>query len=148
MTRGLLSGGFLARAFLAATLAAQQPPPASQKKPPAPPAKQQEKEDEPPEEDVSLKPKEFSFNPLAAIKNINAGNYYFKKGNYVAAKDRYFEATQWNPSSAEAFFKLGEAEEKRHDKQAARAAYEKYLELAQDAKGAEALRKKIEKWPK
>ena len=152
MTRGLLPGGLLASAFLAAALAAQQAPPASQKKPSAPPAKEQEKEDEPPEEDPSLKPKVFSFNPLAAIKNISAGNYYFKKGNYKAARDRYLEATQWNPGSAEAFFKLGETEEKRHDKHAARAAYEKYLELAQDAKGDtkgnDPLRKKIEKWPK
>jgi tetratricopeptide (TPR) repeat protein len=127
-------------------VAAQQPPPESQKKPPVKPPQQQQ-EEEPPEEDASMKTEEFVLNPLQANKEINAGNFYFKKGNFRAAKARYARATKWNPGSSEAFLKLGEAEEKLHDKQAARAAYEKYLDLAQDAKN-DALRKKIEKWPK
>lgn len=105
-------------------------------------------EQEPPEEDESLKPEEFSLNPLEAQKNITAGDYYFKtKKNYHAAVRRYFRATQWDPGSAEAFLKLGETEEKLNDRAAARAAYETYLQLAPTAKNSVAISKKIEKWP-
>lgn len=132
----------------AAIALAQQQPPAKpqqdQKKPPtANPAVQ-----EPPEEDEALKPEEFSLNPLEAQKNITAGDYYFKtKKNYHAAARRYLRATKWDPGSAEAFLKLGESEEKLNDHAAARDAYEKYLELAPAAKNAEAIRKKLDKWP-
>lgn len=120
--------------FLAIPLAAQEP------KPPAPPASQ---EQEPPEEDPDLKPKEYSFNPLEASRNIVAGNFYFKKGNYRAASRRYLEASKWDPTSAEALLKLGEADEKMRDFAAARQAYEKYLTVATDAKDLEAVKKKI-----
>jgi tetratricopeptide (TPR) repeat protein len=132
----------------AAALSAQeQQPPQQQKKlettRPAKPVEQ-----EPPEEDESLKPEEFSLNPLEAQKNITAGDYYFKtKKNYHAAARRYLRATKWDPGSPEAFLKLGESEEKLNDHAAAREAYEKYLELSPGAKNAEPIRKKIEKWP-
>jgi tetratricopeptide (TPR) repeat protein len=129
-------------------LFAQDPQPAqSQKKlettRPAKPAEQ-----EPPEEDESLKPEEFALNPLKAQSSINAGDFYFKtRKNYHAAARRYLYATKWDPGSPEAFYKLGEAEEKLNDRAAARAAYEKYLELAPAAKNAASVQKKIEKWP-
>ena len=125
--------------FLALPLGAQEP------KPPAPPAIQ---EQEPPEEDPDLKPKEYSFNPLEATRNITAGNFYFKKGNYRAASRRYLEASKWDPMSAEAFLRLGEADEKLRDFTAAREAYEKYLTVASDAKDLEAVKKKLASLPK
>jgi len=139
----------LASAFLSAAMliAQDQQPPQQQKKlettRPAKPAEQ-----EPPEEDESLKPEEFSLNPLEAQRNITAGDYYYKtKKNYHAAARRYLRATKWDPGSPEAFLKLGESEEKLNDHAAAREAYEKYLELAPAAKNAPAIQKKIEKWP-
>ena len=125
--------------FLALPLAAQEP------KPPAPAAVQ---EQEPPEEDPDLKPKEYSFNPLEATRNITAGNFYFKKGNYRAASRRYLEASKWDPTSAEALLRLGEADEKLRDFTAAREAYEKYLTLATNAKEIEAVKKKLTSLPK
>ena len=133
---------------MGSALFAQQPPPDSKKKPPPASKEQESKEEDPPEEDASLKPRVFSFNPLAANKAILAGNYYFKKGNYAAARGRYDDATKYNPGSAEAYLKLGETFEKLRDKKQARAAYEKYIELTQDAKATDAIKKKIEKWPK
>ncbi len=109
----------------------QQPPPAAVQ------------EQEPPEEDEGLKPKEYSFNPLEAAHDLKVGNYYFKKGNYKAAQRRFTEATKWDPGFAEAYFRLGEVEEKLKDSKAARAAYSKYLELAPDSKEAESVRKKL-----
>jgi tetratricopeptide (TPR) repeat protein len=139
----------VAASFLSALMlrAQDQPPPQQQKKlettRPAKPVEQ-----EPPEEDESLKPEQFSLNPLEAQRNINAGDYYFRtKKNYHAAARRYLRATKWDPGSSEAFLKLGESEEKLNDRAAAREAYEKYLELAPTAKNADAIRKKIEKWP-
>ena len=125
--------------FLALPLAAQEA------KPPAPPATQ---EQEPPEEDPDLKPKEYAFNPLEAARNISAGNFYFKKGNYRAASRRYLEASKWDPTSAEAMLRLGEADEKLHDFPAARESFEKFVTLSSDAKEIESVKKKLATLPK
>jgi len=117
-----------ATALLTCVLSAQKPP-------------------EPPEEDESLAPKVYVLNPVQAQKEIVAGNYYFKKPNLSAAAKRYLEATRWDPGSAEAFLKLGETREKLHEYGAAREAYLKYIELGEDAKEKDALRKKMARWP-
>lgn len=115
--------------------------PQDQPKPKAPP----KMEELPPEEDASLKPKEYSFNPLQAETELNTGKYYFHRGKYRAAAERFREATRWNPTLAEAYERLGAAEEKQHDPKAAREAYSKYLEMAPDAKDAKEIKKKISK---
>jgi tetratricopeptide (TPR) repeat protein len=121
--------------FLALIAHGQQPPPTTQ-------------EQAPPEEDESLKPKEYSFNPLQAAKELRVGNYYLKKGSYRAAALRFQEATKWDNTLAEAFLRLGEAREKLHDRKAAAEAYAKYLEIAPDAKDAPDVKKKLAKFPK
>lgn len=98
---------------------------------------------EPPEEDESLAPKEYAFNPLQAEKELQVGNFYFKKGNYRAAAARYEEATRWNPGFAEAYLRLGEAREKLKDAAGAQKAFEKYLELEPEGKRAAEIRKKL-----
>ena len=102
---------------------------------------------EPPEEDESLAPKAYALNPVQAKKELTAGDYYFKKPNYSAAAKRYLEATRWDPGSAEGFLKLGETREKLRQYGPAREAYTKYLELADDPKGKDAIRKRMEKFP-
>lgn len=104
-------------------------------------------EQEPPEEDPELKPTEYAFNPFEAARNITAGNFYFKKGNYNASSKRYLEATKWDPNSGEAFLKLGESYEKLRDFKAAREAYTKYLSLTEDPKLAEPVKKRLAKLP-
>jgi tetratricopeptide (TPR) repeat protein len=128
---------FLSLLFLG-TLAAQQ----KSSSPTAASAEQ-----EPPEEDPDLVPHEYSFNPLEAGRNVIAGNFYFKKGNYRAAARRYLEATKWDPTSAEASLKLAEADEKMRDLNGARAAYAKYLELSPEAKNADEIKKRLAKLP-
>ena len=115
---------------------------------PSNPTPPNQKEQEPPEEDESLRPKEYVLNPLQAAKEITAGNYYFKKGNYTAAARRYAEATRWDPGSEAAFLKLGEVYEKTQNYAAAREAYSKYLELSKDAKNIDAVKKRMAKWPR
>ena len=133
---------FLASSFFACVVFAQQPP--AQKKQAPPPAGKQV-EEEPPEEDESLKPKEYTLNPLESARNVTAGNYYFKKGNYRASARRYGEATKWDPGNAEAFLKLGESDEKLKDRIGAREAYTKYVELSTDAKGVNEVKKRLSK---
>ncbi len=121
--------------------------PAQDKKPPdVKPAEQQEQA--PPEEDEAEKPKEYSFNPLQAQREVNIGTFYFHKGSYRAAAQRFAEATKWNPTFAEAYFLLGEAEEKQRAWNAARDAYQKFLDMAADDKRAPEVRKKVEKLSK
>ena len=112
----------------------------SAQKPAAPPP-------EPPEEDESLKPKVYALNPVQAKKEIVVGDEYFKKSNHSAAANRYLEATRWDPGSAEAFLKLGEAREKLRQYGPARAAYLKYIELTDDPKEKDAAQKRIAKLP-
>lgn len=144
MVRVLVASCFLTGAW-AVPLQSSQPPPAPQKKLQTPQSKPEEQE--PPEEDESLKPKEYALNPLESARNLTAGNFYYKKGNYRAAAKRYLEATRWDPTSAEALLKLAEADEKVKDFPGAREAYTKYLALAPDAKNAAEIKKKIAKWP-
>src|SRR3954466_14377975 len=123
----------------AAIGAAQQTPAPKESKPPA------QQEQDPPEEDESLAPKVYSFNPLQASKELKIGNYYFKKGNFRAAAQRYQEATKWDGTLAEAFLRLGETREKQRDNKAAAEAYAKYLEIAPDAKDAAEIKKRMAK---
>jgi tetratricopeptide (TPR) repeat protein len=111
----------------------------------APPKKPAVQEELPPEEDAAAKPKEYTFNPLQAENEMKAGEFYFKRGKFAAAANRFKEATLWNPTLAEAFLRLGEADEKRHDRDGAKQAYSKYLEVAPDSKHAPDVKKRLSK---
>lgn len=116
-------------------------PPKSEEAKPAQPQQEQE----PPEEDAGAKVKEYSFNPLQAVKELQTGNFYFRKGSFKAAAIRFREALRWNPGFADAYLRLGEAEEKLRDRKAAQEAYRKFLELAPGSKQAPEIRKRIGK---
>lgn len=103
---------------------------------------------DPPEEDESIAtPTQYVFNPLQAKKEIDTGNFYAKKGNYKAAAMRYREATLWDDSNPEAFFKLAEAYEKLDDFDRAREAYASFLKLTADKGKADDVRKRMAKFP-
>jgi len=107
-----------------------------------------EKEEVPPEEDTSLNTDSYSFNPLQSKKDVGVGDEYARKHNFHAAAARYRSATRYDDGNLQAWLKLGDAEEKLKDKDAARQAYTKYIELAtdsKDAKTAEEIKKKLEK---
>jgi tetratricopeptide (TPR) repeat protein len=99
----------------------------------------------PPEEDKSEIPKQYSFNPLQSKKEVTVGEFYFKKGDFKAAARRFDEATKWNDGNAEAWLRLAETREKSKDLKTAAEAYEKYLQLAPDAKNASEVRKRLER---
>jgi tetratricopeptide (TPR) repeat protein len=69
------------------------------------------------------------WDPHKAAKDIEVGDYYFKKENYRAAVSRYQEALQWKPNDAEATFKLAEAMQKAGDLAGAVENYRAYLKI-------------------
>ncbi len=99
----------------------------------------------PPEEDKTNAPRTYTFNPVQSQHDVTIGDQYFKKGNYTAAVSRYDEATKWNDGNAEAWLRLGEAQEKKLNAKGAREAYQKYLELSPDSKLAPEIRKRLAK---
>ena len=148
MSRRLLALLALGAASLAAQNSGSPPPPDSppaQLKTERPQPAASDKEEVPPEEDSSLATTKYSFNPLQSKKDVLAGKFYARKGNYRAAAGRYLEATKWDDSNSEAWLLLGEADERLKNKDAAREAYKKYLDLAADAKDAADIRKKLAK---
>ena len=116
--------------LLAAALAL----PSQQRRPAAPP--------EPDEQEEATEP-EYSFNPIQAKKEIQVGDFYYKKKSYRAAAGRYERATKWQPDLADAYYRLGEAREKLDQLAEAVAAYQKYVELAPSERRAAELKKKI-----
>ena len=110
---------------------------------PAQEKRERDKSAEPPEEDEAFTKKEYSFNPIQASHELKVGNFYFKKGNYRAAAERFQEAARWNPGYAEAYRRLGDALEKWKGPKAAREAYEKYVKLDPEAKDAGEIRRKL-----
>jgi tetratricopeptide (TPR) repeat protein len=144
MSRWILGLLLVAPALLPAQ--DQTTPPAAPPKPQLEqrtPPKTSGKQEVPAEEDKSFLSEEHSFNPLQSQKSVETGDFYFKKGKFQGAAYRYQDATLWNDGNAEAWKKLGEAEEKVKDVKAAKDAYKKYLDIAPDAKDAASIRKKL-----
>jgi tetratricopeptide (TPR) repeat protein len=102
----------------------------------------------PEEEDKSTVKKEYSFNPVQSKKEVTVGEFYFKKGDFKAAAGRFLEATRWNAGNAQAWLRLGETAERQKDAKSAREAYEKYLDVATDAKNAGEVKQRVERLKK
>jgi tetratricopeptide (TPR) repeat protein len=111
------------------------------------PAKSQPDDPLPPDEDAASAAanEKVAFNPVQSKKFVSVGDFYFKKNDFKAATQRYQDATRYNDANAEAWLKLGESEEKRGSPKNARAAYEKYLQLAPKAKNASEIKKRLDK---
>jgi tetratricopeptide (TPR) repeat protein len=76
------------------------------------------------------------WNPLRAMKDVEVGDYYYKKENYKAALSRYREALQFKPRDAVATFKLAQTLEKTKEFEEARTHYEEYLAILKDGPSA------------
>jgi tetratricopeptide (TPR) repeat protein len=82
------------------------------------------------------------WDPHKAAKDVEVGDFYFKKKNYRAAMERYKEALVYKPNDAIANFRLGECLEKIGNQEEAVTHYQEYLKilphgpLSQDAQKA------------
>jgi tetratricopeptide (TPR) repeat protein len=69
------------------------------------------------------------WNPLKAMKDVEVGDFYFKRKNYKAAVERYKEALYYKDSDAVASFRLAVCEEKLGAKAEAKKYYAQYLKI-------------------
>jgi tetratricopeptide (TPR) repeat protein len=69
------------------------------------------------------------WNPHKAAKDIEVGDYYFKRKNYRAAEDRYREALTYKDNDALATYRLAVCLEKMDQPDQARKEYESYLKI-------------------
>jgi tetratricopeptide (TPR) repeat protein len=66
---------------------------------------------------------------MRAEKDVEVGDFYFRRKNYKAALDRYKEALYYQDNSALASFRLAVCEEKLGDKAEAAKYYQQYLNI-------------------
>jgi len=69
------------------------------------------------------------WNPLQARKDMEIGDFYFKRKNYRAALERYKEALYYKNGDALASYHVAVCQEKLGDKAEARKYFEQYLKI-------------------
>jgi len=69
------------------------------------------------------------WDPHKAAKDVEVGDFYFKKRNYKAALDRYQEALIYKPNDAIANFRLAESLDKLGNSAEAATHYQEYLKI-------------------
>jgi tetratricopeptide (TPR) repeat protein len=102
----------------------------------------------PPPSDSSDVQEFHPWNPYKAQKDIEVGDFYYRRRNYKAALDRYKEALYYKEKDAVATFRAGECEAKLGDKAEARKYYEQYLKILPEGPLAKEARASLEKMAK
>jgi len=85
------------------------------------------------------------WDPHKAAKDVEVGDFYFKRKNYRAAEDRYREALLYKNSDAVATFRLAICLEKLDRAAEAREEYEAYLKILPFGPESLAAKKAIER---
>jgi len=99
-------------------------------------------EDQPPADGVQ----EFRpWNPMKALKDIEVGDFYYKRKNYRAALDRYKEALYYKDNDAVATFRVAQCQEKLGSTAEARTNYEAYLRILPEGPFAPDAQKAIDR---
>jgi len=88
------------------------------------------------------------WNPLKAARDVDVGDFYFKRKNYKAALERYKEALYYKDNDAVASFRLAVCQEKLGDKAEARKYYEQYLKILPEGPFAKEAHAALDKLPK
>ena len=88
------------------------------------------------------------WNPMKAMKDVEVGDYYFRRKNYRAALSRYQEALEFKSNDAVATFRLAQCQEKMNDPDSARDNYAAYLKILPGGPFAEEAKKSIERLEK
>jgi len=85
------------------------------------------------------------WNPHKAAKDVEVGDFYFKRKNYRAAEDRYREALLYKDNDAMATFRLAICLEKMDQPDQALKEFESYVKILPHGPQAEDARKAIER---
>jgi Flp pilus assembly protein TadD len=88
------------------------------------------------------------WNPRKAAKDVDVGDFYFRRKNYKAALDRYKEALYYKENDAVATFRLAVCQEKLGDKAEARKQYESYLKILPEGPFAKEARASLDRLAK
>ncbi len=85
------------------------------------------------------------WDPHKAAKDVEVGDFYFKRKNYRAAESRYREALLYKDNDAGATYRLAECLEKMGRPEEAREEYESYLRILPSGRDSEHARKALER---
>ncbi|HWY71415.1 MAG TPA: hypothetical protein VNX88_22300 [Terriglobales bacterium] len=96
-----------------------------------------------PDSDLSDVTEMHTWNPHKAQKDIEVGEFYFKRKNYHAAEERYREALLYKPGDAMATYRLAEALEAQGQTAEAAKNYELYLKIPSNGKFAPEAKKAL-----
>ena len=86
-----------------------------------------------------------AWNPHKAAKDIEVGDFYFKRKNYRAAEDRYREALLYKENDAVATFRVAVCLEKMEQPEEALKEYESYLKILPHGPQSEEAQKAIQR---
>jgi tetratricopeptide (TPR) repeat protein len=104
-----------------------------------------EAEDNPENSDVQ---EMHPWNPMKAMKDVEVGDFYFKRKNYRAALERYKEALFYKDNDAMASLRLAQCQEKLGDKAEAKKYYEQYLKILPEGEFSKEARTSLERLEK
>jgi tetratricopeptide (TPR) repeat protein len=85
---------------------------------------------------------------MKAMKDVEVGDFYFKRKNYHAALDRYKEALYYKENDAVATFRVAVCQEKMGDTEEARKYYEQYLKILPEGPFAKEAKESLERMAK
>lgn len=85
------------------------------------------------------------WDPHKAQKDVEVGDFYFKRQNYRAALSRYCEALSYKPNDAIATFRIAESLDRAGDLAEARTYYQGYLKILPEGPFAAQSKKALER---
>jgi tetratricopeptide (TPR) repeat protein len=88
------------------------------------------------------------YDPYHAMKAMEVGLYYLRKGDQAAALDRFQDAIRYKYDFARPRLLIAEIYEKRHDNAQAIRYYSEYLKILPQAPDAKRIKERIEKLSK
>ena len=88
------------------------------------------------------------WNPMKAMKDVEVGDFYFKRKNYRAALERYKEALYYKDNDAMASLRLAQCQEKLGNKSEAKKYYEQYLKILPEGEFAKEARASLDRLDK
>ncbi|MGB9234458.1 MAG: tetratricopeptide repeat protein [Terriglobales bacterium] len=85
------------------------------------------------------------WNPMKSAKDVEVGDYYFRRKNYKAALERYKEALYYKDNDAIATYRLAVCQEKIGNRDEARKNFEQYLKILPEGPLAKDARASLDK---